>query len=141
MWLSNFFQTKRWTFLYTYSGNTAAGYHVDGNEYLGLPFFCKSLFFFFFKSSDPYFFCIDMSTLWMKVLFFFFFPVSFLFFLNSVIQRSLQELEGCHLKNRMLSSAICKGIQYLLLSRNIRVIRNLGNFCVRGSPHLSKRQK
>lgn len=101
-------------------------------------FFCKSLFFFLIKWSifllyrhvNP----VDESV-------FFFFPVSFLFFLNSVIQRSLQELEGCHLKNRMLSSAIYKGIQYLLLSRNIRVIRNLGNFCVRGLPHLSKRQK
>lgn len=31
----------------------------------------------------------------------FFFPdFFFLFFLNSVIQRSLQELEGCHLKKK-----------------------------------------
>lgn len=107
---------------------------------LGITIFFVNHFLFFLNQAIHISFVSTCQPCGWKCLFFFF-PVSFLFFLNSVIQRSLQELEGCHLKNRMLSSAIYKGIQYLLLSRNIRVIRNLGNFCVRGLPHLSKRQK
>lgn len=99
----SFFQSKRWNFLYSqWQHSSWIPWKWEWILGISFFFFCKFGFI-----NDYYNFCTDTtSTLWMKADFFsppvflFFFGFFFLVLFSFKAQRSLQDLEGRHLRKR-----------------------------------------
>lgn len=90
-----FFEWKKWNFLYS-QWQHSSWLPWNGKESLGLAFFVNHGFL-----NQTFLSVLTHQPRGWKQIFFFppsFFWVFFVYFQSSVIQRSLQDLEGCHLR-------------------------------------------